>query len=146
MRAARTSVAEDKVKDVEVLGAEDVAMAAAAVAVAVHYGRRRRAEFAQETRRQPPAAAQPYSLGLQHSRPIKCSDITTSHPCIHSPAAAEEAVTGQQSEMCRFNKPEHEDVDALGHVAPADDAPLHEAQREGLECARQAVDGQLHAP
>lgn len=60
---ARTGVAEDEVEDVEVLGAEDVAVSAAAVAVAVHDGGGRGGE--------------------------------------------------------------HQHVDALGHVAPAHQAPLH---------------------
>ena len=82
--AARTGVAEHKVEHVEVLGAEDVAVAAAVVAVAVHYG------------------------------------------------------SGGGGE--------HEHVDALGHVAFAHKAPLHQAQCKGLQGARRAVDGQLHAP
>ncbi len=57
VQAARTSVAEDKVENIEILGAEYVAMAAAAIAVAVHDGRRRRAAYAQETQHQAPEAA-----------------------------------------------------------------------------------------
>lgn len=82
--AARTSVAEDEVKDIEVLGAEDVPVAAVAVAIAVHDGGGRGGE--------------------------------------------------------------HEHVNALGHIAPAHQAPLDQAQRKGFERARQAIDRQLHAP
>lgn len=42
--AARTGVAKHKVEHIEVLGAKDVAVAAAAVAVAVHNGSSRRGE------------------------------------------------------------------------------------------------------
>ena len=72
--AARTGVAEDEVEDIEVLGAEDIAVSAVAVAVAVHDG------------------------------------------------------------GCRGR--EHKHVDALGHVSPAHEAPLNQAQSERLQRAR----------
>jgi hypothetical protein len=83
-RGTLTGVAKDEVEHVEVLGAEDVAVAAAVVGVAVADGGGGRGE--------------------------------------------------------------HEHVNALGDVAPAHDAPLHQAQRKRLQRARQAVYGQLHAP